>query len=73
MLYDLVEMVNCVYCIFVADCRRCIISPTLNLVSRNKVDWLKVGGLFLYLPTYWYHMGFGICRAVSVAWDRTCK
>ena len=66
MIYDLVDMVDCVYCIFVADLRNFIISPILKFIMKNKVDWLKNGGLFLYLHTYWYHTEVGICRSVSV-------
>ena len=66
MIYDRIDMVYCVYYIFVADRRKCIISPILNFVSRNKFDWLKFGGLFLYLPTDWYHTVVGLFRAVSM-------
>ena len=65
MIYDLVDMVNFVYCIFVGDTQKCIISLILKFISRNKVDWFKVGELFLYLTTYWYHMVVGIFRDVS--------
>ena len=67
MIYDLVIMMGCVYFIFVADILKCIISPILNFIIRYKVDWFKVGGIFLYLPTDYYHTEVGICRAVSVA------
>ena len=66
MIYDVIEMVYCSYCIFVAYSRKCIIIPILNLISRYKVDWFKVGGFFLYLPTYWYYTEVGNYRAVSV-------
>ena len=66
MIYDLVDMVGCVYCIFVVDFRNCIISPILNYIIKNKVDWIKVEAFFLYLYTVWYHMMVGIGRAVSM-------
>ena len=73
MIYDIVDTVDCAYYIFVDNLRKCIIIPTLNFISRNKSDWFKVGGFLLYLPTYWYHMAVGICRDVSVAYDRMCQ
>ena len=66
MIYDLVDIVGCVYCIFVVDFRNCIISPILNYIIKNKVDWIKVEAFFLYLYTVWYHMMVGIGRAVSM-------
>ena len=51
MIYDLIDTVDCVYCIFVADIQKCIISPILYFILRNKVDWVRVGGFFLYLTT----------------------
>ena len=66
MIYALVYMVSCVYCIFVADCRNFIIGPILNSISKNEVDWFEVEVLFLYLYTDWYHMTVSIYRAVSV-------
>ena len=67
MICDLFDMVDFVYCIFVADFRKFTISPILNFIRRNKVDWFKVGRFFLYIPTDWYHMPVGVCRAVSMA------
>ena len=67
MIYYLVGMVDCVYGIFVTNCRKCIIRPILNFISRNKVDLFKVVGYFLYLPTDWYQVAVGIWRDVSVA------
>ena len=66
MIYDIVGMVDCVYYIFVSDIRKCIISTILNFISRNKFYWLKVVGIFLYIPTNCYHAVVGMCRAVSV-------
>ena len=64
MIYDLVDMAGCVYCMFVVDFRNCIISKILNSISKNKVDWFKFEVSFLYLYNVWYHMTAGICRAV---------
>ena len=66
MIYDRIDMVYCVYYIFVADRRKCIISPILNFIKRKKPDWFKVGVLLLYPPTDWYHTAVAICRAFSV-------
>ena len=51
MIYDLVDMVDCVYFTVVADLRNCIISTILKFIMQNKFDWLNNGGFFLYLPT----------------------
>ena len=67
MIYDRIDMVYCVYYIFVAYLQNCIIILILNFISRNKVDWFKVGGFLLYLPTDWHHMSVEIYRAVSVS------
>ena len=67
MIYDPVDMVGCVYCMFLVDFRNYIISPILNSISKNKVDWFKVEVFFIYLYTDWYHTTVGICRAVSVS------
>ena len=42
MIYDLVDVLGCVYCIFVADLRNFIISLILSSISKNKVDWFKL-------------------------------
>ena len=67
MIYYLADIVDFFYCISVADLRKCIISTILNFISRNKFDWFKVGGFFLYIPADWYHVGIGICRDVGMA------
>ena len=73
VVYDIVDLVNSVDGILVAECRKRILIPILNLIRRNKVDRFKVRGLFLYLTTDWYHLMVGVCRAVSVTEYRTCN
>ena len=53
VVYDLVDLVNSVYGILVAECLKRIVSTTLNFIIRKKVDRFKVKGLFLYLTTNW--------------------
>ena len=67
MIYDHVDMVGFLYCFFVAYFRNFIISPILNSISKNEVDWFEVEVLFLYLYTDWYHMTVGICRPAIVS------
>ena len=69
MIYDLVDMVDCVYFTVVADLRNCIISTILKFIMQNKFDWLNNGGLFLYLPTEWYHIELGYVG--MLLWRRT--
>ena len=73
VVYDIIELVNSVNGILVAECWKRIVSPIPNFVSRNKFDRFKVIGFLLYIPTDWYHPTDGLCRAVSVTEDRTCK
>ena len=73
MVYDIVELVNNVYGILVGECKKSIVSPIFNSISRNEVDRLKVRAFLIYLPTNWYHPMVGFCRDVRVTEDRTCK
>ena len=73
VVYDIIDLVSSFDGILVAECRKRIVGPILNFISRNKVYRFKVRGLFLFLPTDWYHSMVGVCRAVSVTEDRTCK
>ena len=73
VVYDLVDLVNSVDGILVAECLKRIISNTLNFIIRNKVDRFKVRGFFLYFPTNWYHPTFGVCMYVRQTEGRTCK
>ena len=73
MIYDLVDMVDFVYCIFLDDCGKSIICPVLSFISRNKFHWFTVGGLFLYPPTNWYLETVVIFKAVIVELERTCN
>ena len=63
VVYDLVDLVNSVDGILVAECLKRIISNTLNFIIRNKVDRFKVKGLFIYLTTNWYHPTVWVCRS----------
>ena len=66
MIYDLVDMAGCVYCMFVVDFRNCIISKILNSISKNKVNWFKVEVVLLYIYTDGYHMTVVIFSSVIV-------
>ena len=66
MIYDLVYMVGCFYCVFVAECQNFIISSILNSISKNKVNWFKVEVVLLYIYTDGYHMTVVIFRSVIV-------
>ena len=42
VVYDIVDLVNSVDGILVAECRKRILIPILNLIIRNKVDMFKL-------------------------------
>ena len=73
VVYNFVDLVNSVDGIFVAECRKRIVSPILNLIRRNKVDRFKVRGSFLYLTTDCYHLRVWVCMYVSVTEYRKFK
>ena len=73
VVYDIFYVASSVNGILLAECRKRIVSTILNLMIINKADRFKVRVFFLYLPTDWYHLTAGVCRAVSATEDRTCK
>ena len=62
VLYDPVELANSAKGILVAEYWKIIISPILNFIIQNKIYWFNVGGLFIFLPTDWYHTAEGIYK-----------
>ena len=63
---DIVDLVNSVDGILVAECRKRIVSLILKFISRKTFYRFKIIGFFLYIPTDWYHPKVGFCRSVSV-------
>ena len=64
-------MLNSISIIIVYNSRKCIVSNILNIISQNKIDWLSVEGLsrglFLCLPTDWYHTSIRIISDIGMA------
>ena len=73
MVYDIVELVNGVDGILVAECRKRIFIPIINFIIKNKVDRFKVRGLLIYIPTEWYHPEICVFRDVSATDNIMCK
>ena len=48
MVYDLINMFHCINDVLITNRRKFIIRFILNFISRNKIDWLNVGGFFLF-------------------------
>ena len=66
VVYDIVDLFNSFDGILVAECLKCIVSPILNFIIRNKVDRFKVRGFLLYIPSDWCHLTVGFCRSIIV-------
>ena len=65
MVYDLINMLDCIDGVLITNSKKCIISIILNCISQNKMDWIDVGGLIRCLPSDSHHTEVGICGAIG--------
>ena len=66
-----INMFGCIDGVLRTNIPKCIISLILNIIRKNKIDWINDRELFLCLLNNWYHMVAGICRDIGMVEDKT--